>query len=174
VNKGHLFLVGLRGTGKSTVGRLLAEKRDMPFVDTDERLEQLAGCSIAEIFAAEGEPGFRKRESDLLTSLITLPASVIASGGGIVISAENRELLKSNGYCVWLTASPEIIFQRLESDPITAARRPSLTTYGGLDEIRQLQEVREPLYREIANLQIATDDKSPAEVVFAILSAWTG
>lgn len=170
----NIILVGYRGTGKTTVGRLLAQRLGVPFADNDDRIEELAGKSIAEIFATEGEPGFRDRESAALAELCARSNSVIATGGGAVLREANRKLLKARGFVVWLTAPPETIWQRLQSDPATGARRPNLTTTGGEDEVKALVAAREPLYREVADFVSPTDTLSPDAVADAILTAWTG
>ena len=168
-----LFLVGYRGTGKSTVGRLVADRLGWNFIDADDRIEAAAGMTIADIFAAEGEPGFRDRESAVLADVCGLTRQVIATGGGVVLRPANRDRLKSAGFVAWLDASPETIWRRMVTDPTTAGRRPNLTAKGGLDEVRDLVRVREPLYREAANLRVDTDGVSPDAAAAAILAAWT-
>jgi shikimate kinase len=170
----HIILVGPRCTGKTTTGRLLAARLGVAFADVDDRVEAVAGKSIADIFATEGEAAFRDREAAALAELIALPAGVIATGGGAVSREANRRLLKSGGFVAWLTGSPETLWARLERDPSTAARRPNLTSAGGLEEVRALLAAREPLYREVAHFAIRTDDLSPEAVADAILTAWNG
>ncbi len=170
VNQQRLFLIGYRGTGKSTVGLHLAALLGWDFLDADAVLEQSAGKSIAEIFAAEGEPAFRDRESAVLAELAAREHLVLATGGGVVLRPENRSLLKC-GYVAWLTAPPEALWQRILADATTAARRPALTT-GGLAEVEQLLAVREPLYREVADGVFPTEGRSPDEVAAAILAEY--
>ena len=167
-----LFLIGSRGTGKSTVGRVLAPRLGWGFVDADERIEAVAGMAIADIFVAEGEAGFRDREAVVLAELSRLTNHVVATGGGVVLRPENRELLARSGFVAWLIASPEAAWQRILADTTTAARRPKLTARGGLDEVRALIAAREPLYREVADFTTETDGQSPEAVAAAILSAW--
>ncbi len=169
----RLYLIGYRGSGKSTVGRLLARRLGWDFVDADEHLEAQAGQSIFAIFAAEGEQGFRQREAAILRSLSERPRHVIATGGGVVLSAANRELLRATGHCVWLTGDPATLYQRLESDPATRDRRPALSAWPGPEEVERLLRQREPLYREVAHLSVATENQTPESIVSAILSAWT-
>ena len=169
-----LYLIGARGTGKSTVGRVLATRLGWGFIDADERLEAAAGKTIAEIFAAEGEQGFRDRESAVLAELAGLSRHVIATGGGIVLREANRELLRRSGTVVWLTATPEIANVRLSTDPTTAARRPNLTPQGGIEEMRAVMAAREPLYREVAQIIVDTASPSPESIADAILTAWNG
>jgi shikimate kinase len=170
----RLFLVGYRGTGKSTVGRLLADELGWGFVDCDDLIESAAGMSIAEIFAMEGEAGFRDRESAILNQLATRERLVIATGGGAVQRAVNRNLLCTSGFVAWLTASPETIWARLQRDPATGTRRPNLTPAGGLEEVRALLAARELLYRSIAHFTADSDLPSPEATATAILTAWRG
>ena len=167
-----LFLTGARGTGKSTVGCVLATRLGWTFVDADERLEAVAGKSIAEVFTSEGEAGFRDREAAVLEEICELNQHVIATGGGVVLRPANREQLKRAGLVVWLTASPEAAFARLQGDPTTTSRRPNLTASGGLEELRALMAAREPLYRECADFAIDSAALSPEAVADAILRAW--
>jgi shikimate kinase len=169
-----LFLIGYRGTGKTTVGRLLADRLGWDFADADDHVEAAAGRSIADVFAAEGEPGFRDREAAALADLCRRDRHVVSTGGGVILRPANRDLLRSAGLVVWLTADPETIWTRLQTDPTTAARRPKLTAAGGVEEVRELLAAREPLYRETAALRIPTDALSPEAVADAILSSWTG
>src|SRR5437660_1666179 len=129
----NILLIGFRCTGKTTVGRLLAQRLDRPFADVDDRIEAVAGKSIAEIFVAEGEAGFRAPEAAALAELCAQTEWVIATGGGAVLRDENRHVLTASGFVVWLTASPEAVWERLQADPATAARRPNLTVAGGQD-----------------------------------------
>jgi shikimate kinase len=170
----RLFLVGYRGTGKTTVGRLLAQQLGWTFADCDDYIEAGAGKSITDIFASEGEVGFRDREAVVLRDLGSRERIVIATGGGAVLRPANREHLQSAGYVAWLTARPETIWARLQLDPTTYARRPNLTSAGGIEEVRTLLTAREPLYREIAHFTADADAPSPEAVVAAILTTWPG
>jgi shikimate kinase len=170
----HIIIVGYRGSGKTTVGRLLAARLGRIFADADDLIESTAGKSIAVIFASEGEPSFRDRESSALAELCARPPGVIATGGGAILREANRQLLKTNGFVVWLTASPETVWARLAADPTTAARRPNLTAGGGLDEVRTLIAAREPIYHAVADFVVASDTLSPEAVADAILMAWNG
>jgi len=170
----RLYLIGYRGTGKTTVGQRVAERLRCTFVDADVLLEHRAGKSIAEIFAIEGEPGFRDREAAVLAFLSQQPQHVIATGGGVILRPSNREILRTTGFVAWLDAKPETIWQRMVTDPTTAGRRPNLTARGGPDEVRELLKSREPLYRETANLHLDTDIASPESLADRILDAWTG
>ena len=165
---GNLYLVGYRGTGKSTVGRLLADALDRPFVDLDERIETDAGRSITAIFADEGEAGFRYREMAALRAAAGMN-SIVATGGGVVLREENRRVLKSTGFVVWLQAPAAILWERIRADTLTAARRPNLTS-GGLAEIVELLAVRERFYREVADAVVDAGAASPEAVTDAILN----
>jgi shikimate kinase len=167
----NIILVGSRCTGKTTTGRRLAEQLRWSFADVDDRIEAVAGKSIAEIFAAEGESGFRDREAAALAELCAQSECVIATGGGAILREVNRQLLDARGFVVWLTASPEVLWARIQADPTTAARRPNLTASGGEEEVRNLLAAREPLYREVADFVIATDTLSPETVAACILTA---
>lgn len=169
-----IFLIGYRGTGKTTVGRVLAGRLGWAFVDADDRIEAAAGKSIRDIFAAEGEAGFRDREAATLADLCALRNHVVATGGGVVLRAENRERLRAAGFVAWLTADADTAFARLRGDPTTAARRPDLTPGGGLDEVRTLLAAREPLYRGCADFAADAAAPSPEAVAAAIFTAWNG
>jgi shikimate kinase len=157
-------LIGYRGTGKSTIARLLAARLGWSWLDADALLEERAGRTIRQVFAEEGEAGFREREATLLEELCRRERCVIATGGGVVLRPGNRERLKASGYCIWLTADAATIWQRLQADAATTERRPALTV-GGQAEVEQLLHVREPLYRECANLTVHTAGRAPEVIV---------
>jgi len=165
----NLALIGYRGTGKTTVARLLAERLHWQWVDLDARIEETAGCSIAEIFRRHGEPEFRRIESEVLAAHAGLDQTILATGGGIVLAAANREQLARLSAVVWLVASPTTLWQRIEGDAISRSQRPNLTAHGGLAEIQQLLAVRTPLYRQCATLEVDTEGRSPDEVAAEIM-----
>jgi shikimate kinase len=169
----RIFLIGYRGSGKSTVGRLLAARLGWAFVDADEILESRTGRSIADIFATDGEPAFRALEAAVLNYLAKMDQHIIACGGGVILRDENRQRLRTSGHCVWLTGDSATLVHRVESDPSTNARRPALTALPGPAEVETLLHEREPLYRDVAHCVVATDGRSPDEVVSSILSTWT-
>ncbi len=164
-----IFLIGYRGTGKTTVARLLAERLGWSWVDADEVLEARYGQSIRQIFAEEAERGFRDKEAAVLGELCRQQRCIIATGGGVILRAENRDLLRRTGFVVWLTADAPTIWERLQQDATTGERRPALSV-GGLAEIEELLRVREPLYRAAAHCTIDTLGQSPEEVAGAILN----
>jgi shikimate kinase len=157
-----IFLVGYRGSGKTTVARLLAGKLGWSWADADDVLERQCARSIRQVFTEEGEAGFREREVAVLCELARLNKHVVATGGGVVLRPENRTNLQA-GKVVWLTAAAEVLWQRLGGDASTAGRRPDLTR-GGLAEIEELLEVRVPLYAACADWTVDTAVKSPEEV----------
>ena len=160
-----LALVGGRGTGKSTVGRIVARGLDRPFFDADHELEARAGRSVAAILVTDGEPAFREWEERTLAALIAdFPTAIVATGGGVVLREENRRRLRAFGFVVWLTADPAELAQRLEADPRGLAARPALTPDGTIAEIARIIEVRTPLYRSVADVMIDTGGKSPDQV----------
>lgn len=164
----RIFLIGYRATGKSTVARLLAARLGWNWLDTDTVLEEQAGRTIRQLFAEEGEAGFRARESALLQELSRRERHIIATGGGVILEERNRECLRTSGWTVWLTADIDTICARLQSDSATADHRPALTV-GGRAEVEELLGIRHPLYAGVANLIVDTMDKSPEEVVREIL-----
>ena len=167
----NVTLIGYRGTGKSTVARLLAERLGWKWVDADAYLEQKARQTISQIFDTEGEQGFRRRETEVITDLTGRDRTVLAAGGGAVLREENRQAICRSGLTVWLVASPEAICQRMETDTTTASRRPRLTACGGIEEIRKLLSQREPLYRACADLVVSSEDRSAHEIADE-LAAW--
>jgi shikimate kinase len=169
-----LALVGYRGTGKSTVGQILAERLNRPFLDADLELEARAGRSIASIFAEDGEPAFRAREARTLQVLVRgHPAAVLATGGGVVLRPANRRLLRRFGFVAWLKADPAELALRLHADRASGKERPALTTAGLIAEIAAVLEHRAALYREVADAEVETEGRTPDEVAGAILTFLT-
>src|SRR5215217_1251232 len=131
-NRMSVFLIGYRGSGKSTVGRRLADRLWQSFHDSDELVVKQAGMTIKEIFAAEGEAGFRDRESAVVRELAMLDDHVVALGGGAVLRQQNRDALKAAGHkVIYLRCEPQELLKRIHADPATAANRPALTGLGG-------------------------------------------
>jgi shikimate kinase len=166
----NLVLIGYRGTGKSAVARLLAERLGWPWFDADDEIERRAGKTVAQIFADDGEPAFRDWETRVIADLAQRDQTVIALGGGAVLRPENRAAIAKRGYVVWLSATAETIWERLQADAATASRRPNLTAAGGITEIIATLHQREPIYRGCAQLAVDTENKSAAQVADAILA----
>jgi shikimate kinase len=166
-----IFLTGPRGSGKTTVARLLAARLGWDMVDADEALEARHGRSVRAVFAAEGEAGFREKEAAVLAELCRLRRHVVATGGGAVLRPDNRELLRRSGWVVWLTADPNTLWGRTQADGTTAERRPALTV-GGREEVVEVLRAREPLYRGCAHLTVQTAGRTPEEVAEEILASW--
>lgn len=165
----NIILIGYRATGKTTVAKLLSEHLKWPWVDLDVEIEHRAGKTIAEIFAEEGEPAFRDRETEVVKDFCGRSGWIIAAGGGAPLRPENRQAMRQKSVVFWLTASPETIHQRMTTDPTTGARRPNLTARGGLEEIVELLARREPVYRETAHYVIDTENRSPQDVAQEVL-----
>ncbi|MGQ0635189.1 MAG: shikimate kinase [Planctomycetaceae bacterium] len=162
-----ISLIGYRGSGKSTVAAPLSARLGWSWTDADQIVEEAAGRSIGEIFASEGEAGFRRRERETLARLLTGDRLVLAAGGGAVLNADTRREFRAAGPVVWLRARLPTLAARIAADPGTALRRPKLAG-GGAAEIAQLLAAREPLYRECATLTLDTDDLSADEIVLRI------
>lgn len=165
-----ISLIGYRATGKTTVGCLLADRLGWTCVDTDEEIQQLAGKSIRQIFAEDGEDRFRDYETRVIQQLTRRHKLVLALGGGAILRAENRHAICLAGPVIWLSAATDTIQRRLAADPHTTAQRPSLTGSSPLDEVERVLQQRIPWYTECADRRIETDQLSPREIVDAILS----
>lgn len=166
----NVFLIGYRGTGKSTVARLLARRLAWTCLDADEEIEARAARSIAEIFATQGEATFRDWESQVLADLAARNRVVVSLGGGAVLRPENRAALVGRGPVVWLQAAPETLWRRIQEDSTTAGRRPNLTACGGITEIIATLGERQEIYRQCAQLAVDTEGKTPALVADEILA----
>lgn len=162
----NLILVGPMGAGKSTIGRLLAKELRMPFRDSDKEIEVRTGADIPWIFDVEGEQGFRDREQSVIADLAQAGSAVIATGGGAVMRPENRAALSAGGYVVYLHASIEQQIGRTAKD----RNRPLLRGPNPEQVLSDLMKVRDPLYREIADIVIETDERPPRMVVQEILN----
>lgn len=165
-----VVLIGYRASGKSTVGRMLAERLGLPFVDTDALLRQELGMEIAEFFARFGEVRFRDRESEVLAVIEARAAAegplVVATGGGIVLRRENTDRLRRLGEIIWLRARPETLRTRLAADVASGSTRPPLAGSSAVDEVDTVLAQRTPLYAAAAAREIVVDPpRTPADVV---------
>jgi shikimate kinase len=158
---GNIFLVGLMGAGKTSVGRLLAKRFNKAFYDCDQEIERHTGVKIPVIFDIEGEEGFRAREAAVLRELAALHDVVLATGGGAVVREENRRVLKQNGTVVYLRASLDDLWQRTRHD----RNRPLLQTADPRARLEQLFAQRDPLYQEVATLIVDTGSQSLRSLV---------
>lgn len=157
-------LIGSRGCGKSSVGRMLADRIGWNYADADVELETRAGKSIRQIFAEDGETAFRDLEEEMVALLLERDSLVLAAGGGAVMRDATRNRIESAGPVIWLTASPETLYARIHTDDTTSGRRPDLTDEGGLAEVRKLLSRREPVYRATADIIINTEHKSVEQI----------
>ena len=168
----HLFLTGYRAVGKTTVAEILADRLDRPWIDLDQWIVQRRGETIAEIFARGGERAFRDIESAALRTVVAEPEGVVSLGGGTILCADNRWLIRDSGPVVWLTAAAETIASRIEQDAASIANRPALTDQGLLAEVTELLSHRDPLYREVADLVVSTETMTPVEIADEIVRWW--
>ncbi|MHB8809036.1 MAG: shikimate kinase [Desulfobulbaceae bacterium] len=164
----RIILTGFRGTGKSAVGRKIAERTGFIFIDTDDTLEEELGCSVCDFVKRAGWPAFREQERLLLARLAGVRQAVIATGGGAIMHQTEWQELRKNSRVIWLRATAATIRQRLDQDCETATQRPSLTGCDPLAEIESVLAEREPLYRTGSDMSIDTDDRSEDEIVVLI------
>ena len=148
----NIYLVGLMGAGKTTIGRQLAKSLGLPFYDSDKAIEESTGVDIPTIFEFEGENGFRDREQKMLQQLTELKGIVLATGGGAILREENRKLLKENGIVIYLQCSIDRIMERTRRD----TQRPLLKTANPKERIEELFTEREPLYLNCADIIVDT------------------
>ncbi len=161
----NLYLVGPMGVGKTTIGRMLANKLGKSFVDLDEEIERRSGATIPWIFDVEGEAGFRRRESELLRELSTGTDRVLSTGGGVVLDPDNRRVMRASGLVVFLSASVEQLYQRTLKD----RKRPLLQVPDRRQVIERLKRDRDPLYREAAHLVFEVGHRSSRAATEALL-----
>lgn len=160
-----ISLVGLPGSGKSTVGRQLARRLQLPFYDSDHVIEERLGCPIRVAFERDGEPAFRDLEESVLDELTQIPRAVVSTGGGAVIRPATRQRLRERGQVVYLNSTPDEIFRRLRHD----VNRPLLQVTDPLGRLRDLYAQRDPLYRETAHFVIETGRPTVATLVNMIV-----
>lgn len=164
----NIYLVGLMGAGKTTVGRLLARSLQLPFYDSDKAIEERTGVDIATIFEFEGEMGFRNREQKMIAQLTELKGIVLATGGGAILREENRKLLQERGFIVYLHCDAERLFERTRRD----SQRPLLEVEDPKKRIETLLAERQPLYLECADLVVDTGELQSKDVVTSVLEAY--
>ena len=157
----NIYLIGPMGVGKSTIGRKLARKLGRKFIDTDREIEKRTGATIPLIFDLEGEQGFRERESRLLEELTAGEDIVLATGGGAVLAAKNRDILAARGTVIYLDGSPELLMKRTAHDH----NRPLLETADRLGAIKSILTIRRPLYQEIADMTLTVDKLSVKQII---------
>jgi shikimate kinase len=167
----NLVLIGYRGSGKTTIGPLLAKRLGYTFVDLDDVVVRRAGKPIAEIFAAEGEAGFRLREAEACKALEKARRHVVALGGGAVTDPYIRTSARRIGRVIWLRAPAAVLWARISLDHHSPQARPNLTPHGGLAEVEQILKEREPLYRSVAHHWVDTFPGSP-EAVAETIQTW--
>jgi len=167
MGSGNIFLVGMMGSGKSTLGRTLAQRLHLPFADTDRVLVERTGVPVATIFEIEGEAGFRRRESAVLAELAHGDDKVVATGGGAILSPDNRVLMREGGTVVYLRARLEHLWERTRHD----TSRPLLATADPRATLAQLLEARDPLYREVAHVVVDTGTQSATTLVSRVIAA---
>jgi shikimate kinase len=165
----NIVLIGYRGSGKSKIGKRLANKLWLDFVDTDEVITERAGMTIRGIFEAQGEDEFRRMESAAIAEVTERDNLVIAVGGGAVMRPENVQALKRKGKLVWLQASAETLFARIEADAASQGTRPDLAG-GGLEEVRKLLEIRTPVYRAAADVTLDVNQLTEDEAATRLVS----
>jgi shikimate kinase len=161
----NLILIGPMGAGKTTVGKQLAKQFGMDFVDSDHEIEERTGVSITTIFDIEGEEGFRKRETRMLKDLCERENIVMATGGGAILSEENRKMLRRAGTVIYLNASLDAQVNRTRN----RKSRPLLTEDDPREQLRELMTVREPLYRQEADVIVESGDRSVSNVTREIV-----
>ncbi|MCX5828856.1 MAG: shikimate kinase [Deltaproteobacteria bacterium] len=166
----NIILMGYRGCGKTTVGRIVAEKLQRPFFDTDALIQERLGKTIREIVADGGWKAFRALERSAVEELAGREGCIIAVGGGAVLDQQNVKELKRNGFFLWLTADAATIEGRLRNDRVSNAQRPSLSGMDTVAEIEIMLREREPVYRLVADRAIDTTARSVDEVAAAIIA----
>jgi len=163
----NIFLVGMMGAGKTTVGRALARRLKREFIDTDKLLVERTGVAVATVFEIEGEEGFRRRESALLRELCEGEGRVVATGGGIVLSGDNRDAMRESGTVIYLRARLESLWERTRQD----TSRPLLATPNPREKLAELLKQREPLYRAAAHIVVDSGSQSASTLANRVAAA---
>jgi len=164
LHRGNLFLVGMPGCGKSTLGRLLSRRLDKPFYDADVELERRLGVTIPVIFELEGEPGFRDREETVLADLVLQNNVIVSTGGGVVLRQSNRERLKQGGTVLYLHATPATLWERTRH----SKHRPLLQVPDPFARVQELYATRDALYREVADTVVESDREQVSRLAYRL------
>jgi shikimate kinase len=162
-----LILIGMMGAGKTTVGKELARRRGVRFADCDHEIVARTGVSVPTIFEIEGEAGFRRRETQMMDELTRESDIVVATGGGVVMTPENRDLMRERGIVIYLNVPPQVLFERTRHD----RNRPLLQVENPRQRIEELYLVRDPLYREVADVIVEGGRGNPGAMVRMIENA---
>jgi shikimate kinase len=168
----NIVLIGYRGSGKSIVGRKLATRLKLRFVDIDDLIEERQGVPISDIVKSHGWGHFRKLERSTIEEISKGDRLIIAPGGGAVLDTENVEALRKNGFIIWLKADKQTLLKRLSQDPGTNTRRPTLTGKGTAEEFKEVMSLREPIYEQASEIRIDTsmiDTEAVVENILAVL-----
>jgi len=165
----NIYLIGFRCTGKTTVGKIIANKLKVEFIDADDEIVKQQGMQISDIVDKHGWTYFREKESDIIKEISGMGNTVVATGGGVILNKDNVEHMKKSGTVIWLRANPETVKNRILQDEKTKQSRPSLTSKGLIDEIQETIEIRTPLYKEAMKFHIDTDEKGIEEVADRIV-----
>lgn len=168
-NTMNIILIGYRCSGKTSVGKRLAQKLGWPFVDTDDRLREKHGRPVSSLVKDEGWEGFRRLERDVIREVCAEDSSVIAAGGGAILDPENVATMQKSGRVVWLRVSPQTVKQRMARDENTDELRPALTPKGLYEEIIDVLQARTPIYEQAMEFSIDTEGKTIVEIADKII-----
>lgn len=168
----NLYLIGYRGSGKSTVGKLLSSRIGRVCVDIDDYIEELTETSIKRIFETSGEQAFRSIERRIICGYTHTANLILSLGGGAPMDDAVRQSLKQHGKTVWLKAEPEVLWKRICSDLDAAEQRPDLTDLGGLEEVQHVLAQRGPVYEECADYRIDVDELTPEQIADDVARWW--
>jgi shikimate kinase len=170
--RGNLYLIGYRGSGKTSIAPFLALALGFDWIDTDQQIEASLKEPIASFFTREGEANFRRIESDTIRAVAYTPRQVVSLGGGAILDPANQVILRNTGKIVWLDCPVEVLAKRLRADQTQGPGRPPLTDLGVVEEIASVLQVREPIYRTLADLIVPTGSASPEELASQIARWW--
>ena len=169
--RANLYLIGYRGSGKTSIAPFLASALGFDWVDTDHQIEASLNEPISSFFARAGEANFRQIESDTIRAVAKSTRQVVSLGGGAVLDPANQAILRNTGKLVWLDCPVEVLVKRLRADQTQGPGRPPLTSLGVVEEIASVLQIREPIYRSLADLIVPTGSSSP-EVLASQIARW--